>query len=79
MRYYFILLSFFVFTWLNPVKGDAFQIEVKQITHGPMTHFFGYIGHVQNIPWNRSGRYIVALQTNFHDRMPGKMILLTLY
>ena len=72
MRYYFILLSFFVFTWLNPVKGDAFQIEVKQITHGPMTHFFGYIGHVQNIPWNRSGRYIVALQTNFHDRMPGK-------
>ena len=37
-----------------------------------MTHFFGYIGHVQNIPWNRSGRYIVALQTNFHDRMPGK-------
>ena len=72
MRYYFILLSFFVFTWLNPVKGDAFKIEVKQITHGPMTHFFGYIGHVQNIPWNRSGRYIVALQTNFHDRMPGK-------
>ena len=72
MRYYFILLSFFVFTWLHPVKGDAFQIEVKQITHGPMTHFFGYIDHVQNIPWNRSGRYIVALQTNFHDRMPGK-------
>ena len=72
MRYYVILLSFFVCTWLNPVKGDAFQIEVKQITRGPMTHFFGYIGHVQNIPWNRSGRYIVALQTNFHDRMPGK-------
>ena len=36
-----------------------------------MTHFFGYIGHVQNIPWNQSGRYIVALQTDFHDRMPG--------
>ena len=72
MRNFFILLSFFVLTWPTLAKGkDAFQIEIKQITHGPMTHFFGYIGHVQNIPWNLSGRYIVALQTSFHDRMPG--------
>ena len=59
-------------TWPTLAKDkDAFQIEIKQITRGPMTHFFGYIGHVQNIPWNLSGRYIVALQTSFHDRMPG--------
>jgi len=50
-------------------KKGPFRLEFEQITHGPMTHFFGYIGHVQNIPRNKSGRYIAALQTNFHDRM----------
>jgi hypothetical protein len=25
---------------------------------------------VRTIPWNQSGRYIVALETDFHDRMP---------
>lgn len=44
--------------------------EVRQITSGPEHHFFGYIGHVRTIPWNSSGRYIVALQTSFQDRMP---------
>ena len=44
--------------------------EVQQITFGPKHHFFGYIGHVQTIPWNRSGRYIVALRTDFQERMP---------
>ncbi len=48
----------------------VFTTEVKQLTTGPKQHFFGYIGHVQNIPWNKSGRYIVALQTDFQDRMP---------
>lgn len=42
----------------------------EQITHGPMNHLFGYIGHVGTIPWNASGRYIVALRTGFVDRMP---------
>jgi hypothetical protein len=45
-------------------------LEVKQITSGPRHHFFGYIGHVQNIPWNQSGRYILALQTGSQDHMP---------
>jgi hypothetical protein len=48
----------------------ALELEVRQITHGPQHHFFGYIGHVQNIPWNKSGRYILALRTGFQDRMP---------
>ena len=43
----------------------------EQITTGPKNHFFGYIGHVGTIPWNASGRYIVALRTEFVDRMPG--------
>ena len=43
---------------------------VKQITVGPLHHFFGYIGHVGNTPWNASGRYMVLLRTTFQDRMP---------
>lgn len=50
--------------------NPEFRTEVRQITNGPQHHFFGYIGHVQTIPWNASGRYIVALQTDYHDRMP---------
>jgi hypothetical protein len=48
-----------------------FELRVSQITFGPKHHFFGYIGHVQNIPWNGNGRYIAALETDFQDRMPG--------
>jgi hypothetical protein len=45
-------------------------LDVQQITFGPKHHFFGYIGHVRTIPWNASGRYILALQTDFQDHMP---------
>ncbi len=45
-------------------------LEVRQLTKGPLHHFFGYIGHVQNIPWNQSGRYILALQTPVRDHLP---------
>jgi hypothetical protein len=51
------------------VSADP-TLEIKQITFGPKHHIFGYIGHVQTIPWNQGGRYIVALRTDFHDRMP---------
>jgi hypothetical protein len=55
--------------YILPVRASDGP-EVTQITFGPRHHIFGYIGHVQTIPWNRSGRYIVALRTPFHDRMP---------
>ena len=46
----------------------------RAITGGPRHHFFGYFGHAGTVPWNRSGRYVVALRTNFQDRMhrPGE-------
>jgi hypothetical protein len=56
-------------TTICAVGGDL-QLEVKQITRGPKHHYFGYIGHVRTIPWNQSGRYIVAMQTDFQDHMP---------
>jgi hypothetical protein len=46
-------------------------VTATQITHGPKHHFFGYIGQSRTIPWNASGRYILALQVGFQDRMPG--------
>lgn len=44
--------------------------EVRQITFGPQHHFFGYFGHVRTIPWNASGRYMLALRSEFQERMP---------
>ena len=47
------------------------RLEVEQITSGPKHHFFGYIGHAGTIPWDATGRFIVALQVDFQDHMPG--------
>jgi hypothetical protein len=44
--------------------------NIRQMTHGPAHHFFGYIGHVGNTPWNGNGRYMVLLRTAFQHRMP---------
>ena len=72
MRCFLTFLAVLSLNWTSLVKGnEAMSVEVVQITREPHTHFFGYIGHVQNIPWNKSGRFIVALQSDFHDRMPG--------
>ena len=46
------------------------KLAVEQITFGEQHHFFGYIGQSKTIPWNASGRYIVAMRSNFHDHMP---------
>jgi hypothetical protein len=43
---------------------------VRQVTYGPAHHFFGYIGHVGNTPWNGNGRYMVLLRSSAQDRMP---------
>ncbi|MFN0085698.1 MAG: hypothetical protein ACKVX9_09945 [Blastocatellia bacterium] len=52
-------------------NDSGFTSEIRQITFGPKHTFFGYIGHVRTIPWNRGGRYILALRSEFQDRMPG--------
>ncbi|MBH55486.1 MAG: hypothetical protein CMI18_14235 [Opitutaceae bacterium] len=47
------------------------DLSVQQITNSDEHHhFFGYIGHVQNIAWNQSERYILALRTTFQDHLP---------
>jgi len=54
----------------NGAVADEIKLSVRQITRGDQHHFFGYIGQSLTTPWNGSGRYIVALRTSFHDRMP---------
>ena len=56
--------------WIEHGSAAELSVTVRQITRGPSNHFFGYIDHVQNIPWNGSGRYILALRTTFQDRLP---------
>ena len=55
----------------SALYAENLSVSLKQITHGPSHHFFGYIGHVRTIPWNESDRYILALRTDFQERMPG--------
>jgi hypothetical protein len=52
------------------LPANELQLDVQQITHGPQHHFFGYIGQSLTTPWNESERYVLALRSAFHDRMP---------
>ncbi len=67
----FLLLLLSVL-WLPALPGFAEPgpVSVEQITCGPGHHFYGYIGHVGNTPWNATDRHMVLLRTDFQDRMP---------
>lgn len=55
---------------IHAIYSAELELSVEQITHGSNHTFFGYIGHVQNIPWNESERYILALSSTFQDHLP---------
>ena len=68
---YLVLLASVVHgTAARAAKPPDLDLTVEQITFGPKHHFFGYIGQSKTIPWNAGGRYILALRTDYHDRMP---------
>jgi hypothetical protein len=42
--------------------------DIRPLTHGPKHHFFGYF----NVnAWDCSGRWHLALESDFHDHLPG--------
>jgi hypothetical protein len=41
--------------------------RIRALTAGPKHHFFGYYGVS---PWNLSGKVMVCLESDFHDRLP---------
>lgn len=43
------------------------SVPVNAVTSGPRHHFFGYY---DKTPWDNSGRYLLALETDFAERMP---------
>lgn len=56
---------------VSPLAAADLTLSVEQITRGPQHHFFGYIGHVQNIAWNADDRCLLSLRTSFQDHLPG--------
>jgi hypothetical protein len=68
-----VLVVAFVFASPSPViqaQPGSFDLKIEQITSGPKHHFFGYIGQCRTIPWNASGRYVLALEIDEIDRLP---------
>jgi len=64
------LLTILLLVSTTRVNAWGEEWQVRQVTHGPAHHFYGYIGHVGNTPWNGNGQYMVLLRTTFQDRMP---------
>ena len=46
----------------NPVKVPA-----RAVTKGPLHHWFGYY---DKSPWDKTGRYLLAMRSEFCDRQP---------
>lgn len=53
----------------EPAGGSPMRL--RQLTTGPAHHFFGYIGQCRTVPWSADGRHLLALETDFQDRLPG--------
>lgn len=67
----FLILCLSITGCTQTRSSDGFSLTIKQITEGDAHQFFGYIGQSKTIPWNASGRYILGLRADFHDRLPG--------
>jgi hypothetical protein len=68
-----VVLTVMCVSFQRPLRGQDVVHEdysVEQLTFGPSHHLFGYIGHAGTIPWNASGRFIVALRSPFLNHMP---------
>ncbi len=55
--------------YLSQKTIPRIECKIRTLTNGPKHHFFGYYGIC---PWNKSGRYLVCLESSFQDRMPSQ-------
>jgi hypothetical protein len=51
----------------NPPPVRQLDVPVRAVTRGPDHHFFGYY---EKSPWDATGRFILAMEAAFPDRMP---------
>ena len=72
MRNFITALAVIGLACSSGVQADEspFDLKIEQLTSGEKHHFFGYIGQCRTIPWNASGRYVVAMEIDRIDRMP---------
>lgn len=67
----FLYLLLFALAALLPMGGSERAalptFQIKTLTSGPKHHFFGYYGIP---PWNKSGQYLVCLESDFQDHLP---------
>jgi len=58
---------------IDIVQGSAETLpkvtQVRQLTHGPKHHFFGYYGMT---PWDSTGDYLVCMESEFGNRLVEK-------
>ena len=54
----------------NDSDPGLLKLTIEQITFGTKHRLFGYIGQSLTTPWNASERYILSLESEFHDHMP---------
>ncbi len=46
---------------------EAKYLPARAVTRGPKSHFFGYY---DKCPWDKTGRYLLAMEIGFNDRQP---------
>ncbi|MBA3441574.1 MAG: hypothetical protein H0T92_17075 [Pyrinomonadaceae bacterium] len=54
---------------LASTAAVAPKFKVRTLTSGPKHHFFGYYGIP---PWNKSGRHLACLESDFQDHLPSE-------
>lgn len=47
--------------------GETVEVPIRTVTRGPKHHFFGYY---DKFPWDRTGRYLLAMEVDFMGRQP---------
>lgn len=48
-------------------KPDTINLRARAVTRGPKHHWFGYY---DKCPWDSTGRYLLAMESDFCDRQP---------
>lgn len=52
---------------LTAQKPDTIRLPARAVTRGPKHHWFGYY---DKCPWDKTGRYLLAMENDFCDRQP---------
>jgi hypothetical protein len=51
-------------------QPETIKLPARAVTRGPKHHWFGYY---DKCPWDKTGRYLLAMESDFCDRQPNAM------